>query len=67
MTAPNPCGTSAAYRRHLRYGEPTCPDCRRAQAESVAAWRAQAGSALSYKHGGRTRRKRPQSPTEVAA
>lgn len=25
-----PCGTLAAYRRHLRLGEPTCPACRRA-------------------------------------
>ena len=25
-----PCGTPAAYRRHLRHGESPCPACRRA-------------------------------------
>lgn len=28
-----PCGTSAAYRRHLRNGEPACAACKRAVAE----------------------------------
>lgn len=28
-----PCGTAAAYRRHLAYGEPTDPLCRAAWAE----------------------------------
>lgn len=23
-----PCGTEAAYRRHLRHGEATCGDCK---------------------------------------
>lgn len=27
-----PCGTEAAYRRHLRNGEQACPDCRAAHA-----------------------------------
>lgn len=33
MTAPKtlkPCGTLAAYQRHLRRGEAPCADCRRA-------------------------------------
>ena len=25
-----PCGTTAAYRRHIRHGEKPCDDCRRA-------------------------------------
>ena len=25
-----PCGTTAAYRRHVRHGEKPCDDCRRA-------------------------------------
>lgn len=28
-----PCGTSAAYRRHLRRGEPACVDCKSAVAK----------------------------------
>jgi len=27
-----PCGTSAAYRRHLRHGERPCDSCKAAQA-----------------------------------
>lgn len=27
-----PCGTLAAYRRHLAHGEPTCKACRAANA-----------------------------------
>jgi hypothetical protein len=37
-----PCGSKASparYRRHLRAGEQTCPDCRRAHANAVAAYR----------------------------
>lgn len=30
MTQVAPCGTLAAYRRHLRHGEPTCEPCREA-------------------------------------
>ena len=26
--ATQPCGTAAAYRRHLRHGEPVCQPCR---------------------------------------
>ena len=33
-----PCGTNAAFRRHIRHGEPPCPDCRRAQAEYQRQW-----------------------------
>ena len=28
-----PCGTVAAYKRHLRHGEPTDPACRQAWAD----------------------------------
>lgn len=28
-----PCGTTAAYRRHLRKGEPACEQCRQAEAQ----------------------------------
>jgi hypothetical protein len=28
----SPCGTEAAYRRHLRHGEEPCDDCKRASA-----------------------------------
>jgi hypothetical protein len=31
-----PCGTPAAYRRHLRGGEPTCTTCRAAHAAAIA-------------------------------
>ncbi len=34
-----PCGTVAAYRRHLREGARTCADCRRAWTEMAAASR----------------------------
>lgn len=30
---PAPCGTTAAYARHLRHGEPPCDACRKANAE----------------------------------
>ena len=32
-----PCGTLAAYRRHLRHGEEPCPACRRANREAKRA------------------------------
>ena len=28
MAELRPCGTSAAYKRHLRHGETPCPECR---------------------------------------
>ena len=34
MTAPKPCGTLAAYRRHLRHGEIACDDCVRANRDA---------------------------------
>lgn len=37
------CGTQAGYQRHLDYGEPTCADCRRANAERSRAIRAERG------------------------
>lgn len=30
-----PCGTQAGYQQHLLRGEPTCPDCRRVNADRV--------------------------------
>lgn len=30
---PQPCGTTAAYARHLRHGETPCDACRKANAE----------------------------------
>jgi hypothetical protein len=32
-----PCGTIAAYRRHLRNGEPSCDVCRKAWADYCRA------------------------------
>ena len=32
-----PCGTPAAYRRHLRHGENPCPACRRANRDAKRA------------------------------
>ena len=29
-----PCGTLAAYRRHLRHGETPCAECRQANADA---------------------------------
>ena len=37
---PKPCGTPAAYRRHLRNRQKPCPACTRANAAEVAASRA---------------------------
>ena len=37
-TEKQPCGTNAAFRRHIRHGERPCPECRRAQAEYQAQW-----------------------------
>lgn len=34
------CGTRAGYNRHLKNGEPTCADCKRAQVEAVQKWKA---------------------------
>ena len=33
-----PCGTRSAYNRHLRYGEPTCEECRKAHSEHIRNW-----------------------------
>ena len=48
-----PCGTTAAYDRHIRHGEPACGPCREANA---ARWREQ------NKNKPKTRRKRRQAP-----
>lgn len=34
-----PCGTVAAYRRHLRHGEEPCAECRAANTAAVRAFR----------------------------
>lgn len=34
-----PCGTEAAYRRHLKNSEPPCDDCRKAAREARVAQR----------------------------
>ena len=39
MTNPAPCGTTAAYQRHRRYGEPIDDACRQAQTDAARAWR----------------------------
>lgn len=39
-----PCGTLAAYRRHLRHGEHACEDCLRAERRAQADRRAAAGA-----------------------
>lgn len=52
-TEKQPCGTYAAYRRHLYYGEPPCRPCRLA---SAAARRNQ------YKPKPTARRPRPAAP-----
>ena len=39
MAALKPCGTPAAYRRHLRKGEEACADCKAAVRSSVSEGR----------------------------
>lgn len=39
MAALKPCGTPAAYRRHLRKGEDACADCKAAVRSSVSEGR----------------------------
>jgi len=36
-----PCGTSAGYRAHIKYGPPPCDECRKANATKTAERRAQ--------------------------
>ena len=33
MKTVKPCGTIAAYRRHLRHNEPACDTCKKAWAD----------------------------------
>ena len=41
MTRPlQPCGTNAAYQRHLKYKQVACNRCLKAHAEYMAAWKA---------------------------
>lgn len=39
------CGTRAGYARHLKQGEPTCADCKRAQTEAVIRYKREKASA----------------------
>jgi len=58
-TEKQPCGTSAAFRRHVRHGESPCAACRRAQAEYQREWYA---SKRSAKHPPRPIPIEPQQP-----
>ena len=42
---PKPCGTSAAYRRHLRAGERPCPKCCAANAQATKTYKRKAEAA----------------------
>jgi hypothetical protein len=44
--ATKPCGTEAAYRRHLRNGEPPCDRCRAAHRAETDKHRPPSGSPL---------------------
>ena len=33
------CGTRAGYARHLKQGEPTCPECKAAQTAAVIRYK----------------------------
>lgn len=39
MTTLSPCGTRAAYARHLRHKEVACEPCRKAHHDVLKAWR----------------------------
>ena len=39
MTRPQPCGTPAAYQRHIRRGEKPCEPCREAWRAYIASQR----------------------------
>jgi hypothetical protein len=41
---PQPCGTPAAYRRHLRHGERPCLSCRQAESRRQQARKHQAAA-----------------------
>lgn len=47
-----PCGTPAAYRRHLRHGEPPCKPCCAAQAELQRQQRGEPTKRGRYNVGG---------------
>jgi hypothetical protein len=50
-----PCGTNAAYNRHIRYGEKACQPCKDAHADHTRAFRprtrqpAPCGTATAYR------------------
>lgn len=55
---PKPCGTNAAYRRHLRHGEPACESCRQANARRTTDY---------YKRAGRDRQRERRKGRREAA
>ncbi|MFE3036671.1 WhiB family transcriptional regulator [Streptomyces canus] len=58
---PAPCGTRAAYQRHLRRGEPVDEACRHANARDVGRYR-RTGSTRARSEGTPPRDRPPQSP-----
>ena len=59
---PAPCGTRAAYQRHLRHGEPVDEACRLANARDVGRYR-RTGSTRARTEGAPPR-DRPQQPPD---
>lgn len=60
-----PCGTTAAYRRHLRHRTPPCPECLAANRRHVAAMQAKADPANAGSLTPETRVKRNGLPAFV--
>ncbi|MFD5107166.1 hypothetical protein [Streptomyces cinereoruber] len=46
-----PCGTSAAWKRHIKRGEPACPPCRAARSEERKRWANDPAAADRAGHG----------------
>ncbi len=66
-----PCGTPAAYRRHLRHNEPVCERCQEAKRKDSAAARRRADASLPRKvaavAAGRRRSRRPAKTASLEA
>ncbi|MEV0176858.1 WhiB family transcriptional regulator [Streptomyces sp. NPDC050803] len=58
---PAPCGTRAAYQRHLRRGEPVCEACRSANARDAGRYR-RTGSTRDREEAARVPARRPAGP-----